>query len=672
MRYGNYGVTALPSSAFNGDSFDVGGGSSVLNRYQNLYNNLVNVSSPMEIDASMTITNGQLEISADVLMTETIPAESYRIIYLATYYFSDSYHSTVVRYAEENFPLTASGSTQQFSHSFDADPSWELINLKAVVIVQYSTSTGTASVSGYTFNKYPILQAATTSFTGLLPMFSANVTEGPAYLGVQFTSNSFPQTGIDSWEWDFDGDGTFDSTEENPFHLYTTPGVYDVTLRITVDGETAETTVTDFINVTDGSNISGNLSGIWLSQFNPYNVTDDVLIPEGNELVIQPGVEINFGSGTRLTVNGKLTANANVDTDDPIIMTSSSTWEGIRIVGSTQPNLIQGCEISNSNLCAIAIENGSVVDIIENKIFNNSSLAVGAAIDVSSSDDVLISKNIIANNTSTNLVGGIGAIDSAIEISNNIVVNNTGTYGAFCLKNGSDALIVNNTIANNESTNGTPYLFFLFNAIPTFINNIIIDNGTMFFAPFGDPDITYTCITGGFTGTGNIDADPLFVEPSQGDGNSFDGLNACWWLQDGSPCIDAGNPDAMYNDPDGSRNDMGAFGGPNALMVPVGNDDDPISVVATSNISIYPNPFNPQTSIALNLTESDKLHPVSVGIYNVKGQLVRTLVDHEVISNTSVVWDGKDDSGRNISSGVYFAKVDTQSNVITKKMILLK
>ncbi|MCK4311361.1 MAG: hypothetical protein KAW88_01350 [Candidatus Cloacimonetes bacterium] len=53
------------------------------------------------------------------------------------------------------------------------------------------------------------------------------------------------------------------------------------------------------------------------------------------------------------------------------------------------------------------------------------------------------------------------------------------------------------------------------------------------------------------TGEGNIDADPLFVDPDNGD----------YHLQTGFPCIDAGNPDPQYNDPDATRNDMGAYGG---------------------------------------------------------------------------------------------------------------
>jgi len=53
------------------------------------------------------------------------------------------------------------------------------------------------------------------------------------------------------------------------------------------------------------------------------------------------------------------------------------------------------------------------------------------------------------------------------------------------------------------------------------------------------------------TGSGNFDANPLFAGVSD------------YELQDGSPCIDTGNPGVQYDDADGSRNDMGAYGGPN-------------------------------------------------------------------------------------------------------------
>ncbi|MDZ4861492.1 MAG: SUMF1/EgtB/PvdO family nonheme iron enzyme [Candidatus Hydrogenedentes bacterium] len=71
------------------------------------------------------------------------------------------------------------------------------------------------------------------SSVGPASAFSADPTSGVAPLEVQFTDESVPGTSpITSWAWDFDDDGTVDSTEQHPDHTYSSAGVYDVTLTV--------------------------------------------------------------------------------------------------------------------------------------------------------------------------------------------------------------------------------------------------------------------------------------------------------------------------------------------------------------------------------------------------------------------------------------------------------
>jgi hypothetical protein len=88
----------------------------------------------------------------------------------------------------------------------------------------------------------------------------------------------------------------------------------------------------------------------------------------------------------------------------------------------------------------------------------------------------------------------------------------------------------------------------------------------------------------------------------------------------------------------------------------------------TSN---HPNPFNPITKISFSVPEAG---PVSVKIYNLRGEVVRTLVD-EVMPVSALVtreWLGRDDKGRDVSSGVYFYEVTTKGHSQTKKMALIR
>jgi hypothetical protein len=83
-----------------------------------------------------------------------------------------------------------------------------------------------------------------------------------------------------------------------------------------------------------------------------------------------------------------------------------------------------------------------------------------------------------------------------------------------------------------------------------------------------------------------------------------------------------------------------------------------------------PNPFNPVTEIEFGIPERSH---VTLAVYNVLGQRIRTLVDRALSPNTyTAEWDGNSDIGVRVASGIYFYKLETNLYTETKKMILLK
>ncbi len=101
---------------------------------------------------------------------------------------------------------------------------------------------------------------------------------------------------------------------------------------------------------------------------------------------------------------------------------------------------------------------------------------------------------------------------------------------------------------------------------------------------------------------------------------------------------------------------------------------EPISEVALpTNYTVgqnSPNPFNPETSISYGLPTATK---VSIRIYNVMGQLVRTLVDEYQAAGThEVIWNGTTDTGSKVASGIYFYRFETADFQKTVKMTMLK
>ncbi|KPL05477.1 MAG: hypothetical protein AMJ73_00785 [candidate division Zixibacteria bacterium SM1_73] len=87
----------------------------------------------------------------------------------------------------------------------------------------------------------------------------------------------------------------------------------------------------------------------------------------------------------------------------------------------------------------------------------------------------------------------------------------------------------------------------------------------------------------------------------------------------------------------------------------------------------YPNPFNPTTKIQYAVGSRQTPIHITLKIHNILGQEVRTLVDGPKTGGShEVIWDGKDDRGREVASGIYLYQLKAGDLTETKKMLLLK
>jgi len=111
-----------------------------------------------------------------------------------------------------------------------------------------------------------------------------------------------------------------------------------------------------------------------------------------------------------------------------------------------------------------------------------------------------------------------------------------------------------------------------------------------------------------------------------------------------------------------------------ALVITIPNylsgSDSNIKPLVTALKGNYPNPFNPTTTISFALAKDGH---VVLDIFNIKGQRVKTLLNEEVSSGLhKIIWNGDDQNGRTVGSGVYFYKMTTNEYDSTRKMLLLK
>jgi flagellar hook assembly protein FlgD len=107
----------------------------------------------------------------------------------------------------------------------------------------------------------------------------------------------------------------------------------------------------------------------------------------------------------------------------------------------------------------------------------------------------------------------------------------------------------------------------------------------------------------------------------------------------------------------------------NNAAVTVANDDQ-VTVSSTALLGAYPNPFTGSTLIQYQVKGN---HDVTIEIYNIKGQLIKKLVQESKATGMNTVsWNGTNENEQAVPSGVYFYKMKSGNFSSTKKVILLK
>ncbi len=452
-------------------------------------------------------------------------------------------------------------------------------------------------------------------------------------------------------------------------------------INVAVDGDTVIVhTGTYFENINyNGNNIT--VASLFLTTQDTTYISQTTI--DGN----QNGSVVTFESGEDSTavLTGFTIMNGFSNVGGGILCNNSSpSLENLIVTYNSSSMFGGGIYCFNSFL---SLKNVTI------KI-NNADWAGGIFCDNSSPS--LENVTVISNNA--NLFGGGICCwnNSSPNLENVMIIGNSADMfggGIHCEYNSSPSLL-NVIITYNSASENGGGIYCLWNSSPTLINCILWNDTPqeVYFDQYGIPNtitISYSDVQDGEAGIvtnnngtvnwleGNIDADPLFVGT---------GEHPYLLLVD-SPCIDAGTPDTTgLNLPpwdiignlriwDGDGNgsaiiDMGAYEYGAPPYVGIINDQLPMTSYQLSN---YPNPFNPTTTISFNISRKDAKH-AEIIIYNIKGQKIKTIVNQKLEQGLhQIIWDGKNDNNQYVASGVYFYKLKVDDkNIAIKKCLLLK
>jgi len=424
----------------------------------------------------------------------------------------------------------------------------------------------------------------------------------------------------------------------------------------------------------------------WTKALSPYHVTGTITVPFGNALTIEPGVDVLFDADVQFVVQGAINAVGTATDSIGFIKGSAAEWGGLTLSGGDTSTLsyVRISHVSSNGGGGLDVESSSTVALSNCTITGNSA-RYGGGLGASSSTVTLASCTIAGNSAGDG--GGLEAISSTVTLTNCTVTANSSSLDGGGLSAYFSALTLTNcTVTGNLASRGGGGLFAESSSTVTLTNCTITGNSasnygggldawrstatlknTILWGNTPTQQIsvgmsasvaaTYSDIqqsSGTYTGTGNINADPLSVNPANGD----------YRLQAGSPCIDAGDPTSPL-ELDGTRADMGAS--PYFRPVAVLEAPKASAFVLEQN---FPNPFNPSTVIRFSLPGAG---PVSLSIYDVNGRIVRTLVDETLRAGQhEVTWDGRDAAGHEVASGVYLVRLMTPAGTVVRRATLVR
>ena len=372
-------------------------------------------------------------------------------------------------------------------------------------------------------------------------------------------------------------------------------------------------------------------------------VNCNVTVNSGRTLTIQPGTKIIFTGNYYLKNSGRIVAQGT--NNQPISFTSWNKnlgWGGIYTYNNSTLNdtsKFEYCNISYGKRSyggGFYINNSSKILIRNCIIKNNKATYYGGGIYVYNSSPRIISNLIINNEAGNSVAGGIyiSGSGSAPKIYNNTIARNKSTsYGAGLYRGTGSPVLKNNIIWRNEDGSG---------------NHTLSDN----IYPSTGLSVTYSDIEGGYSGTGNINVDPLFKFATYVAGSSGNTNAVNFALQSSSPCIDAGTTTTagmsmplldingrarVYN----SRIDMGAYEDKTFLNVcgTISSDQiwDASIININCNVTISNGAtvtINPGTEVRFNGHYSITVK----GAIQALGAKNDTIVFTSV--NTSTGWDG--------------------------------